>query len=155
LGQYDIKKILAFSTISQLGFMMVGVGIGAWDAAMFHLTTHAFFKCLLFLGAGAVIHEMAHLKAHYRLDIDPQDLRQMGGLRKYMPKTFILMAIASLALAGFPLTSAYLSKDSIVISAYEWASHLGGGRILVPIALIIVSLLTSFYIGRLIFKAFF
>lgn len=155
LGQYDIKKILAFSTISQLGFMMVGVGIGAWDAAMFHLTTHAFFKCLLFLGAGAVIHEMAHLKAHYRLDIDPQDLRQMGGLRKYMPKTFILMAIASLALAGFPLTSGYLSKDSIVISAYEWASHLGGGRILIPIALIIVSLLTAFYIGRLIFKAFF
>src|SRR5690606_11087303 len=69
LGQYDIKKVLAFSTVSQLGFMMVGVGIGAWDAAMFHLATHAFFKCLLFLCAGAVIHELAHFKAKAQLDI--------------------------------------------------------------------------------------
>jgi len=155
LAQYDIKKILAFSTISQLGFMMVAVGIGAWDAAMFHLTTHAFFKCLLFLSAGAVIHEMAHFKAHEKLDIDPQDLRNMGGLRKYMPKTFGLMMIASLALAGFPLTSGYLSKDSIVVSAYEWASALGTWHLLIPLTLITVSILTAFYIGRLIFKAFF
>lgn len=155
LGQYDIKKILAFSTISQLGFMMVGVGIGAWDAAMLHLTTHAFFKCLLFLCAGAVIHEMAHFKEHAHLDIDPQDLRNMGGLRRYMPKTFMCMAIASLALAGFPLTSGYLSKDSIVIGALEWAAQLGGAYFLIPIVLIIVSILTAFYIGRLIFKAFF
>lgn len=155
LGQYDIKKILAFSTISQLGFMVVGVGIGAWDAAMFHLLTHAFFKCLLFLGAGAVIHEMVHLKEKAQLDIDPQDLRNMGGLRRFMPKTFICMAAAALALAGFPLTSGYLSKDSIVISAYEWASHHGGASMLVPIVLILVSILTAFYIGRLIFKTFF
>src|SRR5690606_17567263 len=126
LGQHDIKKILAFSTISQLGFMMVGVGIGAWDAAMFHLTTHAFFKCLLFLCAGAVIHEMTHLKAKAKLDIDPQDLRHLGGLRHFMPKTFICMVVASLSLAGFPFTSGYLSKDSIVITAYEWANHLSG-----------------------------
>lgn len=155
LGQYDIKKVLAFSTISQLGFMMVGVGIGAWDAAMFHLTTHAFFKCLLFLSAGAVIHEMAHLKAKGQLAIDPQDLRHMGGLRHFMPKTFICMVIASLSLAGFPLTSGYLSKDSIVITAYEWANHLGTAYMLIPVLLIIVSLLTAFYIGRLIFKTFF
>lgn len=155
LGQYDIKKVLAFSTISQLGFMMVGVGIGAWDAAMFHLTTHAFFKCLLFLCAGAVIHEMAHLKAKAQLEFDPQDLRHMGGLRRFMPKTFGCMVIASLSLAGFPFTSGYLSKDSIVITAYEWASHLGGVYVLIPILLIIVSILTAFYIGRLIFKAFF
>lgn len=155
LAQYDIKKVLAFSTISQLGYMMVAVGIGAWDAGMFHLATHAFFKCLLFLSAGAVIHEMAHLKAHTNLDFDPQDLRNMGGLRQYMPKTFVMMAIASLALAGFPLTSGFLSKDAIVISAFEWAVQQGGIALLIPIVLVIVSILTSFYIGRLIFKAFF
>lgn len=155
LAQYDIKKVLAFSTISQLGYMMVAVGIGAWDAAMFHLATHAFFKCLLFLSAGAVIHEMAHLKAHTNLDFDPQDLRNMGGLRQYMPKTFVMMAIASLALAGFPLTSGFLSKDAIVISAFEWAIQQGGVAIVIPFVLVIVSILTAFYIGRLIFKAFF
>jgi len=155
LGQYDIKRILAFSTISQLGFMMVGIGIGTWDAALFHLTTHAFFKCLLFLSAGAVIHEMAHLKTHSHLDFDPQDLRNMGGLRQYMPNTFLLMSIASLALAGFPLTSGYLSKDSIIISSFEWALSKGSVYLLIPISLIIVSILTAFYIGRLIFKAFF
>ena len=119
LAQYDIKKILAFSTISQLGYMMVAVGIGAWDAAMFHLATHAFFKCLLFLGAGAVIHEMNHFKEHVKLSFDPQDLRNMGGLRKYMPITFVLMSIGSLALAGFPLTSGFLSKDAIVVASWE------------------------------------
>lgn len=155
LGQYDIKRILAFSTISQLGFMMVGIGIGTWDAALFHLTTHAFFKCLLFLSAGAVIHEMAHLKAHSQLDFDPQDLRNMGGLRHYMPKTFVLMCIASLALAGFPLTSGYLSKDSIVISSFEWALSKGNLYLIIPAILILVSILTAFYIGRLLFKAFF
>ena len=155
LGQYDIKKVLAFSTISQLGYMMVAVGIGAWDAGMFHLATHAFFKCLLFLSAGAVIHEMDHLKAHTHQDFDPQDLRNMGGLRQYMPKTFVMMSIASLALAGFPLTSGFLSKDAIVISAFEWALQQGGLYLLIPIILVLVSILTAFYIGRLIFKAFF
>ncbi|GHE43643.1 NADH-quinone oxidoreductase subunit L [Sphingobacterium griseoflavum] len=155
LAQYDIKKILAFSTISQLGFMIVGVGIGAWDTALFHLATHAFFKCLLFLAAGAVIHEMAHFKAQTNLDFDPQDIRNMGGLRRYMPKTYVCMSIAALALAGFPLTSGYLSKDSIVVSAYEWASTAGGFYFVIPVTLIIVSLLTAFYIGRLIFKTFF
>ena len=155
LGQYDIKRILAFSTISQLGFMMVGIGIGTWDAALFHLVTHAFFKCLLFLSAGAIIHEMAHLKTHSHLDFDPQDLRNMGGLKKYMPKTFILMSVASLALAGFPLTSGYLSKDSIIISSFEWALSKGDLYLIIPISLITVSILTAFYIGRLIFKAFF
>ncbi|MGO3804990.1 MAG: NADH-quinone oxidoreductase subunit 5 family protein [Sphingobacterium sp.] len=155
LGQQDIKKILAFSTISQLGFMMVGVGIGAWDSAIFHLGTHAFFKCLLFLCAGAVIHEMAHLKKHRNLEFDPQNLRNMGGLRKYMPKTFLCMSIASLALAGFPLTAGYLSKDSIVVGAFEWGAYHGGWHMIIPITLIIVSILTAFYIGRLIWKAFF
>ena len=156
LAQYDIKKILAFSTISQLGFMMVAVGIGAWDAAMFHLATHAFFKCLLFLSAGAVIHEMSHLKEHENLTFDPQDLRNMGGLRRYMPLTFILMTIGSLALAGFPLTSGFLSKDAIVVAAWEWSISQGDVIYhIIPLLLIIVSILTAFYIGRLIFKAFF
>lgn len=153
-GQYDIKRVLAFSTISQLGYMMAAVGIGAWDAALFHLATHAFFKCLLFLCAGAVIHEIAHAKTVARLDFDPQDLRNMGGLRKYMPKTFVLMSIASLALAGFPLTSGFLSKDAIVIATFEWAFHKGGAYFIVPILLVLVSIITAFYIGRLIFKAF-
>ncbi len=155
LCQYDIKKVLAFSTISQLGYMIAAVGIGAWDAAMFHLATHAFFKCLLFLCAGAVIHEMVHHKEHTKLDFDPQDLRHMGGLRRYMPKTFVLMSIASLALAGFPLTSGYLSKDAIIIAAFEWAAQHGPGYMVIPVVLVIVSILTAFYIGRLIFKAFF
>lgn len=155
LGQYDIKKILAFSTVSQLGYMMVAVGIGAWDAAMFHLATHAFFKCLLFLGAGAVIHAMANIQKHSFPEMDPQDLRNMGGLRKYMPKTFVLMSIAALALAGFPLTAGFLSKDAIVITAWEWGMAAGGLWIIIPIILVVVSILTAFYIGRLIFKAFF
>lgn len=155
LGQYDIKKVLAFSTVSQLGFMMVAVGIGAWDAAMFHLVTHAFFKCLLFLGAGAVIHAMATVKQHGSPEIDPQDLRNMGGLRKVMPKTFVFMSIAALALAGFPLTAGYLSKDAIIISALEWAMAGHGFRIVIPLILLAVSVMTAFYIGRVIFKTFF
>ena len=155
LSQRDIKKILAFSTISQLGFMMVAIGVGAWDAGMFHLITHAFFKCLLFLGAGAVIHEMTHLKQINQLDFDPQDINNMGNLRKWMPKTFILMAIASLALAGFPLTAGFLSKDAILIATLNWGIHQGSFYLLIPITLILVSILTSFYIARLIFKVFF
>src|SRR5690606_24386832 len=108
----------------------------AWVVKWNIAASHAFFKCLLFLYEDAVIHEMAHFKAHEKLDIDPQDLRNMGGLRKYMPKTFGLMMIASLALAGFPLTSGYLSKDSIVVSAYEWASALGTWHLLIPLTLI-------------------
>lgn len=97
---------------------------------------------------------MTHLKEQTNATFDPQDLRTMGGLRHHMPKTFVLMVIASLALAGFPLTSGYLSKDSIVISAFEWASQYGGLYFIVPTFLIFVSILTAFYIGRLLFKAF-
>lgn len=155
LAQYDIKKILAFSTISQLGFMMVGIGTGAYHFALFHLTTHAFFKCLLFLGAGAVIHEMNHMKSKYRLDIDPQDIRQMGGLRTFMPVTFVVMLIASFALAGVPLTSGYLSKDAILVHAFVWAAQHPGPTMIIPYCLLAVSVLTGFYIFRLIAKVFF
>lgn len=155
LAQYDIKKVLAFSTISQLGFMVTAIGIGAWDAAIFHLVTHAFFKCLLFLSAGGIIHEMHHLQNETTHSFDPQDMRNMGGLRKYMPKTFWLMTVSAVALSGFPLTSGFLSKDAIVISSLEWAIAGGGLSYLVPIALLIASFLTAFYIGRLILKVFF
>ncbi|MFC3196793.1 NADH-quinone oxidoreductase subunit L [Parapedobacter deserti] len=153
--QHDIKKILAFSTVSQLGFMMVGVGIGMYHVALFHLVTHAFFKCLLFLTAGSVIHAMQHTKEKHGLDIDPQDIRQMGGLRKQMPVTFVTMLIASLALAGFPLTAGYLSKDALLVHAFEWSSLQHGAVKVIPFILLFVSVLTSFYIFRLLAKVFF
>ncbi|WP_262482870.1 NADH-quinone oxidoreductase subunit L [Arcticibacter eurypsychrophilus] len=155
LTQNDIKRILAFSTISQLGFMILAMGVGASASSLFHLGTHAFFKCLLFLGAGAIIHEMVHLKEKTGLEYDPQDIRNMGGLRKYMPVTFITMAIGSLALIAIPLTSGYLSKDAILIESFEWAEGKGGWYRLVPYSAMITSWLTAFYISRLIFKVFF
>lgn len=155
LTQFDIKKILAFSTVSQLGFMMVGIGIGMYPIALFHLATHAFFKCLLFLCAGAIIHELQHLNDKHRLGIDPQDIRHMGGLRKHMPVTFATMLIASLALVGFPLTSGFLSKDALLVHAFEWAAELQGAAHIIPYVLAFVSVLTSFYIFRLLAKVFF
>lgn len=155
LTQFDIKKILAFSTVSQLGFMMVGIGIGLFPIALFHLATHAFFKCLLFLCAGAIIHEMQHVNDKHRLGIDPQDIRNMGGLRRQMPITFTTMFIASLALVGFPLTSGYLSKDALLVHAFEWAAAHQGATHIIPYVLAFVSVLTSFYIFRLLAKVFF
>lgn len=155
LVQNDIKRILAFSTISQLGFMMLAMGVGAYASSVFHLVTHAFFKCLLFLAAGAVIHEMHHVKDKYRLDFDHQDIRNMGGLRKYMPITFITMLLASLALIGIPLTSGYLSKDAILIQAFEWSELHDNWARIIPYSALITSWLTAFYISRLIFKVFF
>ncbi|PWG81621.1 NADH-quinone oxidoreductase subunit L [Pararcticibacter amylolyticus] len=155
LVQNDIKRILAFSTISQLGFMMLAMGTGAQAAGLFHLVTHAFFKCLLFLAAGAVIHEMAHVKDKQGIAFDPQDIRLMGGLRKRMPVTFATMVIASLALTGLPLMSGYLSKDSILINAFEWAEGHSGLAKLIPYSALLTSWLTAFYISRLIFKVFF
>ena len=155
LTQFDIKKILAFSTVSQLGFMMVGIGIGLYPIALFHLATHAFFKCLLFLCAGSVIHELQHLNDKHQLGIDPQDIRNMGGLRRYMPITFAAMLIASLALVGFPLTSGYLSKDALLIHAFEWAASHRDTAHIIPYVLAFVSVLTSFYIFRLLAKVFF
>lgn len=155
LVQNDIKKILAFSTISQLGFMFLAVGVGAQSVAIFHLVTHAFFKCLLFLAAGAIIHEMAHLRDTNNLKFDPQDIRLMGGLRKKMPVTFIAMLVASMALVGIPLTSGYLSKDAILIQAFEWSEDKHGLAKLIPYSALVTSWLTAFYIGRLLFKVFF
>jgi NADH-quinone oxidoreductase subunit L len=155
LTQNDLKRILAYSTISQLGFMVMAMGIGAYSSSLFHLATHAFFKCLLFLVAGIVIHEMAHVKEEYKLDIDPQNVLYMGGLAKKMPLTFIAALIGGIALIGLPLTSGYLSKDGILIQAFEWSE---GKSILfrsIPFSAMLTSWLTAFYVTRLIVKVFF
>jgi NADH-quinone oxidoreductase subunit L len=142
LVQNDIKRIVAYSTCSQLGYMFVAMGVGAYSVGMYHLFTHAFFKALLFLGSGSVIHAMHH----------EQDIRHMGGLRKKIPQTFWLMVIGTLALTGFPLTAGYFSKDAIIEAAYA------GQNPIAPYAFaatVIAACLTSFYSWRLIFKTFF
>ena len=114
LAQYDIKKVLAYSTISQLGYMFLAVGVGAWAAGIFHLMTHAFFKALLFLGSGAVIHAMHQALHSTHNHADPQDMRNMGGLRASMPVTWITMWIATLAIAGVWPLAGFFSKDEII-----------------------------------------
>jgi NADH-quinone oxidoreductase subunit L len=122
LKQWDIKKVLAYSTVSQLGYMFVGVGVGAYTAGVFHLVTHAFFKALLFLGSGSVIFAMhaAYHATHNHAD-DAQDMRNMGGLKKHMPVTWVLMWIATLAIAGIPVFSGFVSKDAILGAVFERA----------------------------------
>jgi NADH-quinone oxidoreductase subunit L len=155
LTQNDLKRILAYSTISQLGFMVMAMGIGAYSSSLFHLVTHAFFKCLLFLVAGIVIHQVQHIKEENSLDIDPQNILHMGGLRKKMPLTFIAAVIGALALVGFPLTSGYLSKDGILVQAFGWADGKSWIFKLIPIGALVSSLLTAFYVTRLMVKVFF
>ncbi len=121
LKQWDIKKVLAYSTVSQLGYMFVGVGVGAYTAGMFHLVTHAFFKALLFLGAGSVIYSMHAAYHHTGRTEDAQDMRNMGGLKEYMPITWVLMWIATLSIAGIPPFSGFFSKDEILGAAFSHA----------------------------------
>jgi NADH-quinone oxidoreductase subunit L len=121
LKQWDIKKVLAYSTVSQLGYMFVGVGVGAYASGIFHLVTHAFFKALLFLGSGSVIFAMHEAYHHTGKHDDAQDMRNMGGLKRYMPVTFVLMWIATLAIAGIPPFAGFFSKDEILGSAFERA----------------------------------
>src|SRR3984885_4890896 len=141
LVQTDIKKVLAYSTVSQLGYMFLACGVGAFSAGVFHLMTHAFFKALLFLAAGSVIHAMG----------GEQDMLKMGGLRKKIPWTFRTMLIATLAISGIPPLAGFFSKDSILLSAYQ---NDNGGKILYGVGLF-TALLTSFYMFRLIFLTFF
>jgi NADH-quinone oxidoreductase subunit L len=155
LTQNDLKRILAYSTISQLGFMVMAMGIGAYSSSLFHLATHAFFKCLLFLAAGIVIHEVQHIKDEYELDIDPQNVLYMGGLAKKMPLTFVACLIGGIALIGLPLTSGYLSKDGILIQAFEWSEGKSWLFKLIPIGAMLTSWLTAFYVTRLVVKVFF
>ncbi len=160
VGQYDLKKVLAYSTISQLGFMVAGVGMGAFVAGMFHLITHAFFKALLFLSAGSVIlgmerghHNAAHghggHDSHGHGEVfDPGDMRNMGGLRKQMPVTFWLYIIGTIALAGLPPFAGFWSKDEILLDASLHFPH-------VYWILTAAAFLTAFYMGRQIWMVFF
>jgi NADH-quinone oxidoreductase subunit L len=141
LVQNDIKKVIAYSTCSQLGYMFVAMGAGAYSIGMFHLFTHAFFKALLFLGAGSVIHAMHH----------EQDMRHMGGLRKKIPYTYAVMIIGTLAITGFPFLSGYYSKDAIIEASY--ASH-NAFRTYGYWMTVIAAALTAFYSWRLIFMTF-
>ena len=141
LVQNDIKRVIAYSTCSQLGYMFVAAGVGAYEVAMFHLFTHAFFKALLFLGSGSVIHAMS----------DEQDMRKMGGLYKLIPATWVMMLIGTLALTGFPLTAGYFSKDAVIEAAYmaHNPAHMYAFTLVV-----VAALFTSFYSWRLIFMTF-
>jgi len=151
VAQNDIKRVLAYSTISQLGFMIASLGIGAYIAAAFHLVTHAFFKALLFLGSGSVIHGMEHGVMHTgNHHVDPQDMFNMGGLRKKMPITFWTFLVGGFALSGFPvLTAGFWSKDEILADAF---AH---GHWAVFITLAVAAFLTAFYTMRQITLTFF
>ncbi|HEY0004570.1 MAG TPA: NADH-quinone oxidoreductase subunit L [Pyrinomonadaceae bacterium] len=146
LAQNDIKKVLAYSTISQIGYMVLACGVGAFVAAVFHVMTHAFFKALLFLGSGSVIHGMHH----------EQDMRRMGGLKKYMPITFAAMSMGWLAISGFPLLSGFFSKDEILWKT--WSTEAAGiphgfGKVLWVVAAL-TALLTAVYMTRLMVMTF-
>src|SRR4051794_598858 len=140
-AQNDIKKVLAYSTVSQLGYMFLAVGTGNYVAAIFHMVTHAFFKALLFLGAGSVIHGMAH----------DQDMRHYGNLRKYMPITAGTFIVGWLAIAGVPPFSGFWSKDEILAGAWSFSS---GGKVLWAIGLA-TALITAFYMTRQVVMTFF
>ena len=137
LTQYDIKKVFAYSTVSQLGYMFLGVGVGAFSAGVWHLMTHAFFKALLFLGAGSVIHA-----CH-----GEQDMRHMGGLKKYAPWTCLVLACASLAISGFPFTSGFFSKDAILGAAYAYAPWMYWVGV-------VTAGMTAFYVWRAFWMTF-
>ena len=136
--QNDIKKVLAYSTVSQLGYMFLGLGVGAFTGAFFHVLTHAFFKALLFLGAGSVIHAMSN----------EQDMRQMGGLKKHLPVTYVTMLIGTIAIAGIPPLSGFFSKDEILAHAFE-------ANVVLWVLGLIGALFTAFYMFRMLFLTFF
>jgi len=141
LAATDLKRVIAYSTISQIGYMVLGVSIAAYGAGLFHLMTHAFFKALLFMGAGSVIGAMAGV----------QDMDRMGGLRRAMPFTFVTFTVGALALAGFPLTAGFFSKDEVI----AFALHRGGWFAILAIAGYLAAFLTAFYAFRMVFRVFF
>ncbi len=155
LTQNDIKKVLAYSTISQLGYMVAGIGVGAFEATMFHLWTHAFFKAGLFLGAGSVIHYLHHVAKEQSTKFDVQDIRLMGGLRKQLPWTFYCFLTCGLALAGIPFFFGFQSKEGIITALWMWANQSDMNWFyLVPSLALFTALLTAFYIGRLMILTF-
>ncbi len=142
LTQNDIKKVLAYSTVSQLGYMIMSLGVGAYVFAFFHLVTHAFFKACMFLGSGSVIHAMHH----------EQDIRNMGGLRKKLPLTYLTFLISTVAISGIPLTSGFLSKDGILAGTLAFGKLTG--HWLIPIMGFTVAAMTAFYMFRLVILTF-
>ena len=152
IAQNDIKKVLAYSTVSQLGYMVMGLGVGAYTAGFFHLTTHAMFKAGLFLGSGSVIHAMHHAMHETRDHADPQDIRNMGGLRKCMPVTYLTFLMFTLAISGVPFTSGFLSKDELLAGTLAFGTHTG--HYLIPIVGFLVAGMTAFYMFRLVFLTF-
>jgi NADH-quinone oxidoreductase subunit L len=153
LRQYDIKKVLAYSTVSQLGYMFLGVGTGAYASGLFHLATHAFFKALLFLGAGSVIYAMHHAFHATHSHNDAQDMRNMGGLKQYMPVTFWLMVIATLAISGIPPFSGFFSKDEILAAAFARGETSRIYYLFYAMG-VLAALLTAFYMARLMAMTF-
>jgi NADH-quinone oxidoreductase subunit L len=144
LRQFDIKKVLAYSTVSQLGFMFIAVGVGAFSAGVFHLVTHAFFKACLFLGSGSVIHAMS----------GEQDIRNMGGLKSKIPHTFWTFAIATYAIAGLPLAAGFFSKDEILVSAWSTPYFPGVGKFVWLLGTL-AAFCTAFYMYRLVYLTFY
>jgi NADH-quinone oxidoreductase subunit L len=156
LTQNDIKKVLAYSTVSQLGYMIMALGAGAFSAGFFHLTTHAMFKACLFLGSGSVIHAMHHSLHHlHDHHTDPQDMRNMGGLLKKMPITGWTFIIATLAISGIPLMSGFMSKDEILAGTTAYSSLQGGIAVVLPWFGFGVAMMTAFYMWRQVFMTFF
>ncbi|MBI5464555.1 MAG: NADH-quinone oxidoreductase subunit L [Ignavibacteriales bacterium] len=154
IAQNDIKKVLAYSTVSQLGYMIMGLGVGSYTAGFFHLSTHAMFKAGLFLGSGSVIHAMHHALHHHNdHHTDPQDIRNMGGLRSKMPITFWTFLVYTLAISGVPLTSGFLSKDEILAGTLAFGSLTG--HWLIPAIGFFVAFLTALYMFRLVILTFF
>ena len=155
ITQNDIKKVLAYSTVSQLGYMILAVGTGVYTAAFFHLLTHAMFKANLFYGSGSVIHSMHHaLHEKHDHDTDPQDMRNMGGFRKKMPITHLSMLVSTFAIAGVPLFSGFLSKDAILAGTLSFAQH-HPEHILLPIFGFSAAAITAFYMFRMMFLTFY
>lgn len=153
-AQNDIKRVLAYSTVSQLGFMFLAMGVGAFTAGIFHLMTHAFFKACLFLGSGSVIHAMHHALHHAHSHDDAQDMRNMGGLKKNMPITFLTFLVSTIAIAGIPGFSGFFSKDEILWQAFSNPFH-GGANIFLWATGAIAACFTAFYMFRLVFMTFF
>lgn len=161
ITQYDIKGVLAYSTVSQLGFMFLALGSGAYTAAIFHVVTHAFFKACLFLGSGSVIHTMEHVEHKLHDDgkdvhFDPQDIRNMGGLKKYMPSTYKTFMIATIAIAGIPPLAGFFSKDEILMHTFNMGMGEYAGALYFTLwgVATITAFLTAFYMFRLTISTF-
>lgn len=154
LVQHDIKKILAYSTISQLGFMVMAMGAGAPEAAMLHLFTHAFFKACLFLAAGSVIHALHQAQYQSHNGFDVQDIRNLGGLQKKLPFTFVIFVLSGSALAGMPFFAGFLSKDAILTSLMVWKGSAFTWRWLIFFSGFIISFVTVLYTFRMIWTVF-